>query len=156
MDGVFYALNPDGGLKWRLRTGGITESSPVIGQDGTLFVGVNESLWAITPDGKKKWERGQEGLVSASPVVLADNSVCSTSGYGYLMNLVGPTQVNWMFPMQFNAKISPAIGARGTLFTTLGVVNVGFFLDALTGEAPLAQSPWPMFRGNPQHTGRPK
>jgi len=55
VDGSCYALNSDGKLAWRVRTGGITESSPVIGLDGIVYVAVNKQLWAITPDGKKKW-----------------------------------------------------------------------------------------------------
>ena len=46
-DGFLYALNTNGSLRWKLHTGGITESSPVIGPDGTIYLGVNQQrLWA--------------------------------------------------------------------------------------------------------------
>ena len=67
-------------LAWRLQTGGITESSPVIGGDGTLYVGVNDSMAAMTAEGKRKWEvREQEAwrnfFYEATPLVLSDSSI---------------------------------------------------------------------------------
>ena len=37
MDGTLYALNPDGTLRWKFATGGNIESSPAIGEDGTIY-----------------------------------------------------------------------------------------------------------------------
>jgi len=38
MDGVFYALNPDGTLLWSFQTGdNIDENGPALGPDGTLY-----------------------------------------------------------------------------------------------------------------------
>jgi len=50
VDGYCHALISDGTLRWRMRTGGITESSPVIGPEGTIYVAsTRQKLWAITP-----------------------------------------------------------------------------------------------------------
>ena len=84
MDGFFYALDFDGTLKWRLRTGGITESSPVVGPEKMVYVGVNNQLWAITPQGEKKWDRNVEDLIQPTPMVLANSSICFESGWGVM------------------------------------------------------------------------
>jgi len=43
--------NP-GNEKWKFTTGGMVESSPAIGSDGTIYVGSDDdSLYAINPNG---------------------------------------------------------------------------------------------------------
>ncbi|MGB4374776.1 MAG: PQQ-binding-like beta-propeller repeat protein [Defluviitoga tunisiensis] len=39
-------MNPDGSLKWKYKTGGLINSSPAIGSDGTIYVG-SDCLYAI-------------------------------------------------------------------------------------------------------------
>jgi outer membrane protein assembly factor BamB len=142
-------------LKWRLKTGGTTESSPVIGQDGTIYVGVNDRLWAILPDGKKKWEQPHAGLIRTSPVALADNTVCFLSGSGVLINLDTPHQFNWEVYLGVPG-FQPTLGADGRIYGAYGVAQVGYAIEAFPAAATLAQSPWPKFRGNRQNTGRPQ
>jgi outer membrane protein assembly factor BamB len=38
-DDYFYALNPDGTLKWRFRAENAIDSSPAIDTDGTIYFG---------------------------------------------------------------------------------------------------------------------
>ena len=50
-DGRLYALNPDGTLKWRFRTGEVGRSSPAVGADGTVYCGSYDGgLYAIRGD----------------------------------------------------------------------------------------------------------
>jgi outer membrane protein assembly factor BamB len=37
-----YCLTPDGKLKWRFETGDQVDSGPVLGKDGTLYVGSDD------------------------------------------------------------------------------------------------------------------
>jgi len=46
-DGYLYALNPDGGLRWRYKTGNAITSSPTIGADGTVYVIASRETEAI-------------------------------------------------------------------------------------------------------------
>ncbi|MCB1188452.1 PQQ-binding-like beta-propeller repeat protein [bacterium] len=48
-DNLVYAINPDGTLNWSFNTGGfMQESGPVIGPDGTVYIGTfNNRLYAI-------------------------------------------------------------------------------------------------------------
>src|SRR5439155_16328535 len=96
---VFYALNSDGKLRWKLQTGGATQSSPVLGVDGTIYLGVNEHMWAITPEGKRKREQPTtlEANFEAAALVLADGTICHVSRYGMMMDVDMETgAMKWM------------------------------------------------------------
>ena len=62
-DGNLYALRPDGTERWRLHTGGATESSPVLDEDGNIYLSVNELDLSVGSDGKKRWDCGMPVLV---------------------------------------------------------------------------------------------
>jgi outer membrane protein assembly factor BamB len=158
VDGLFHAVNPDGTPRWELRTGGFTGSSPVLGADGTIFVSVNQTHSAITPDGKFKWQRpfwnplpGYFGETAAA--VLADGHVVFTGGDAHVMTVPGDNgQVEWIWKyFLYGASYSaPLVADNGTIY----VMSTSPDFSALKGNIPFAMTPWPMFRGNPQHTGR--
>ena len=92
-----YAVNPDGSLKWKISIDGHTQSStaikipfadatlaetPLIGIDGTIYVGGSESFYAINPDGSIKWE---------IPIGVATRPVISTDGTIYYFGTDGHT-----------------------------------------------------------------
>ncbi len=52
-----YALNTDGTEKWKYRMGDEVWSSPVLGQDGTVYIGsYDDHLYAISKNGTVKWK----------------------------------------------------------------------------------------------------
>jgi outer membrane protein assembly factor BamB len=150
VDGYFYALNSDGTLRWRLRTGSITESSPVIGADGTLYVGANRDLSAINRDGTLKWSRGNEDLVDSTPLAIDDGSVWYNSRFGKLTCLSSAKQYGGenFLGTEFGVA-SPAIGPSGTIYSR------GWYSKfyALQTHVPLAKTAWPKFRANAANTG---
>jgi FOG: WD40-like repeat len=47
-DGYLYAINPDGTLKWKFKTGGMIHSTPAIDNKGTVYIGSDDGyLYAI-------------------------------------------------------------------------------------------------------------
>lgn len=158
VDGKFHALNPDGTRRWELRTGSITASSPVLGADGTIFVSVNQTHCAITPEGKLKWQRpfwdAPPGLFGENAAaVLSNGHVVFTGGDALVMTVPGGNgQPEWVWNYYMFGAIysSPLVANDGTIY----VMGTWRDFSALKGLIPLAKTPWPMFRGNPQHTGR--
>jgi outer membrane protein assembly factor BamB len=53
-EGMLYALNPDGTLKWSYRLSGLSSDVPVIDRKGTIYV-IADNLLALNPDGTLKW-----------------------------------------------------------------------------------------------------
>ena len=78
-----YAGSKEGILKWCFRTNGEVNSSPAIGEDGTIYVGsLDGSIYAVTPDGKLKWNYSLDDRVYSSPALdgVGNVYVCSWGG----------------------------------------------------------------------------
>jgi hypothetical protein len=148
VDGYFYALNLNGTLKWRLRTGGITEASPVIGFDGIIYMPVNEKLWAITSDGTKKWERDFQGLIDSPAVAFADRTIACVNRGGEVIGSDEDAGFRWRAILQVFGYASLGVAPEGTIYTA----GNGSRFRSFRG-VPLAPTPWPKFRGNSRNTG---
>jgi len=58
----------------------------------------------------------------------------------------------WNFSLEGAIHASPLVAPDGTIYG----LNRGGRLYAIENSTPLAESAWPMFRANPQRTGRVK
>lgn len=150
LDGFLYCLNADGSLRWKLHTGGVTESSPVIGPDNSVYVGVNLHMWGITPDGKKKWERGTD-RVDVTAALTEDGGVLFIHQGGALVSYDRDRGHRWYHYLLPHDKGSPTVSPSGIIF----VSGMGLSFVAVRPEtpSPLANTPWPKFRGNLRNTG---
>jgi outer membrane protein assembly factor BamB len=155
LDGNLYALNPDGTERWRCHTGSTTESSPVINAEGDLCIGNQDLTCIIDREGRKKWQ-----CQAAVPV---DVAAAAVTGRFYVsmpwlnVGAIVPGESPWdrrlwQAQLEGNATASLTVSEEGILY-----VCAGFHLYALRPPGdllPPAKSRWPMFRGNPRHTGR--
>ncbi len=80
--GNFYAVNPDGTLKWvfpQTGTIGGISSSPVIGSDGTIYFGSEDNkLYAITDNGvfgTENWAFTTGDGIDSSPAIGVDGTI---------------------------------------------------------------------------------
>ena len=79
------ALAQSGILKWKFKTENKIMSSPVIGKDGTIYVGSHdEHLYAIKENGRLKWEFEAGFWVQSSPAIAKDGTIYIGSWDGYL------------------------------------------------------------------------
>jgi putative pyrroloquinoline-quinone-binding quinoprotein len=56
--GPISVVNPTGSLSWRYETGtGFSSPSgaPAVGRDGTIYTGIDETVYALNPDGSVRW-----------------------------------------------------------------------------------------------------
>ncbi len=73
-----------GTLKWKFQTGNRIYSSPVIGRDGTVFIGSDDgSLYAINPTGYLKW-RFRAGTIEKE-LRFVTSSLQSTLPFGVMV-----------------------------------------------------------------------
>lgn len=159
LDGKLYALNPEGTVRWALLTGGITQASPVLGLDGSIYLGINDRHCAISPGGELKWERELDprahlrgDWIVTTPAALADGSVLMAGTDITMMAYLPDGDFVWRYALEGSSRSSPVVGTDGTIY---GASN-SMELHAIRNAVPLAATSWPMFRADPQHTGRVK
>ncbi len=155
VDGRLRALNPDGAQRWELLTGCVDRTSPVIGADGTLYLAGHTNVLAVGPDGKIKWQwplgNQYPGLTTeATWAALANGNIVTVPGDGQAVTLKPDPDPAWYYWLEGWSHSSPAVATDGTVY----LLGLSSHLHALRGDSPLAKSSWPMFRADPQHTGR--
>ena len=87
-DGILYALKPDGTEFWRLHTGGMTESSPVLDEAGNLYLAVNKVHHFRLAGRQTTLGKGRPMLVDiGDPPAAAAGTVYFSMPYNRLMAL---------------------------------------------------------------------
>lgn len=116
----FYALNPDGTLKWCYPQEGDPisfNSSPAIGEDGTVYVGAGDSqLYAFNPGGSVKWTFPTEGGMGSSPVIAPDGTIYTGCGDGNVYAVNADGSLKWSFAAGEGVGSSPALALDGTIY----------------------------------------
>ncbi|TKJ43418.1 cell surface protein [candidate division TA06 bacterium B3_TA06] len=148
----FYALDPsDGSVKWSYLTKDMITAPPVIGPDGTIYVGCfDESVYAFDPDGNLKWRYTLNSLISDSPAVAADGTIyVASTDEGALYALNPDGTLRWRYKTYGQTLSSPTIGHDNVVYA-----SIDEDIYAFRSSAPLASSPWPMYRHDYKHTAR--
>jgi outer membrane protein assembly factor BamB len=145
------AFSADGIQLWVRAVHGSSKAfPPAVGPDGTIYYGGYDGLSAINPDGTLKWLFATKGEVDGTPAITADSSIifgCNNN----LLYAVGPDgKIRWARGTRGSVRSSPVIAPDGTIYFGS---NDGY-VYAVAGTSPLADSPWPMFGHDPQHTNR--
>ncbi len=148
-------------------------SSPVIDSDGTVYVGTREhngpgyghgdnfffqsqfqgAVYAIT-NGQVKWAfTNVSGWVVGSVALAADGTVYAGAAstnhtYGMLYAISNGVKL-WALPTGGDIVSSPVICNDGGVIFSCEDSNV----YKVAGRSPPAQSSWPMYRHDAQHTG---
>ena len=113
-----YSPDNSGIEKWRFRTKDCIEASPVIGEDGAIYIGVlGFLLYAINPDCTSKWKYGVGGWIYLSaPAVAEDGTIYVTSWDDFLHAVNPDGTMKWKFCAGANICSSPAISEDGTIY----------------------------------------
>lgn len=120
----------NGFVKWTFEAGGAIETSPVIGEDGTIYFGAHDNrLYAVNPDGIEKWNfyvgepvyddifDVQKGILS-TPAVAKDGTIyfSSLSDLFFALNPDGSEKWRHELPITSDTWTSPVIGKDGTIY----------------------------------------
>ena len=146
-----FALDTNGRLLWDSWIGPYA-TDPVIGSDGTLYLGAityntenSSKLLAFNSNGTEKWEFTTADMVYAAPAIGADGTIYV--GGGSTLYAVYPDGTKKWETQLGSGKItaSPAIGADGTIYVGAGgrlyAVNQAGALKwsfATTGDNPVS------------------
>jgi outer membrane protein assembly factor BamB len=102
---------------WTLTFNSMSDSSPAISPDGTIYFGTFDGkLWAGNPDGSRKWVFKAGTEIKSSPAVGADGTIyfgCRDRKF----YAVGPDgKKKWAFKTGAWVDSSPAIATDGTIY----------------------------------------
>ncbi len=132
LQGIVYALNSDGTQKWAFfepnppayPEDGIFYSSPVIGKDGTLYIGCDDgNLYALNADGTLKWSYTTGGEIISSPTIGTQDTLYFGSIDSNVYALADRTLPALAVVKSVSAS---AVQASSTVTYTLTYSNYGF------------------------------
>src|SRR5215207_433933 len=114
-------------------------ASPMVGPDGTIYVGANNSnFYAIAPDGRLEWlfeaEREIAGIWSTAALSPDGATLYFGANKGGLYALHRHDgSLRWQYPIVGSVYSSPAVDATGVVYTGSTVGHV-FALEGATGR----------------------
>ena len=117
---TMFALLPNGTLSWKHDYGGELCSSPVIADDGTIYVGSADGrLYAIASDGTEIWNFTTNAAVTSFPAVGPDGSIVLMAMMGteaQLVTLHPNGSVRWVVNIPDGYEsMSPSIADDGSV-----------------------------------------
>ncbi len=124
LDQSLYAITPAGNLRWRFETDGWVESTPAIGDDGTLYFGSRDgNVYAVSPTGEEVWRYEAGGWFAWGPSIGADGTIyIANVPNGELLALTPAGEAKWRFSREgMTARGRPTIGPDGTIHVIDGV-----------------------------------
>lgn len=150
-DGRLYAVDgATGVLAWQYDIGGPVNSSPIVGQSNIVYIGSESGVLAVDGlTGALRWKSLTGSAVRSTAALAADGTLyvgCENAMFYALDGISGA--VRWQFQAAGPIPGSPTVAPDGTVYFAGGSK-----LYALNGTAPLADCPWPKFRGNLRNTG---
>ena len=101
-------------IKWQFASGG-SGSSPALGPDGTIYVGLGTRLYALRPDGTVRWSYLAGGHVN-SPAIAGDGTIYAGSDDGKVYAVRGDGSLKWTYSTGGWISASPALGPDGTIY----------------------------------------
>lgn len=124
-DGTFYAIHPNGSLRWKRASDAPIHQHPVVAPDGTVYVAIDGKLTAFAPNGTILWQTVQSDMTfPGGPSLAQDGTIYIAGGtYGVdskLYAFAPGGSLVWTFPLgnpYFFPLAPPAVGADGTIFT---------------------------------------
>ena len=150
-DGNVYALRPDGTELWRLHTDGFTAGSPVLDENGNLYLTVNKSFASISSAGKTRWQLGLPAITDSTPACAAGGAVYFALPWHMLLAQNSDGHELWNLDTGDFIPSAPNMSASGVIYAANHQCLLAIQPNI---SAPPAKSSWPLWRANPQHTGR--
>jgi outer membrane protein assembly factor BamB len=116
--GDFYALYPNGTLKWKYDDLDFyVWSAPAIDENGVIYVGdLHGYFYAINPDGTLKWRYCAGDDILSSPAIGEDGIIYFGDETKHINALWPNGTVKWRYKTGHVVLSSPAIGEDGTVY----------------------------------------
>lgn len=112
-----FGKDIQGRLLWTFNTRSPIRSSPVLGNDGTIYFGAhNGNLYAISAQGKLRWIFPTRCRILSSPALTRESNIVVGSNDCHVY-CIGPSGKQlWKFRTYGRIRSSPCIGIDGTIY----------------------------------------
>jgi len=157
-DGYLYCVGPDGRQQWRAPAPEGDEIRPevIFGPDSALYFGTDgDYLCRMVPDGTPAVIYEALDILVSAAAASNKGTVYFLPDDGTLYAMAGNGRLLWSREVASGDKgvyysSAPTIGPDGTVY--VGSWDGGLY--AFRGDGPAANTLWPQYRHDPQHTGR--
>ncbi len=157
-DGYLYCIGPDGRQQWRTPAPEGDEIRPevIVSPDSAFYFGTDGYyLCRKTPGGTPTIVYEAIDIVIATAAASDKGTVYFLPDDGTLYALASNGRLLWSREVASGDKdvyysSAPTIGPDGTVY--VGSWDGGLY--AFRGDGPVANTFWPQYRHDPQHTGR--
>ena len=157
-DGNLYCLGPDGRQQWRTPVPDGDEIRPevIVGPDSALYFGTDgDYLCRKTPQGTPTTVYEAQDIVIATAAASDKGTVYFLPDDGTLCARTANGRLLWTRDVASGDKSvyytsAPTIAPDGTVY--VGSWDGGLY--AFRGDGPAANTLWPQYRHDAQHTGR--
>lgn len=153
-DGQLYAIaGEDGSVLWSYPLTGPLRSGPVVGPDGTIYVGTSTGLIALNEDAdaftpRLRWVFVATGVGTPA---IDSNGIVYFVGAKTLYAINPNNTPYWTYHLNTQSDGPLTITRSGEL---LVAGDNGALFSFETGSVGLAREKWPTFQRNARHTGR--
>ena len=136
----FYAVWPNGTLRWRDSLAAMVQSCPAVANETTLYVLAGARLYCIGTDSVVRWRRTIGGSNYCSPAVDAEGNVyvgTASSSSSAFYCIAPDSTVRDSYVIGGDIWSSPAIGEGGRVY--MGCMNDSLYL--FQGPGPAVAEP---------------
>lgn len=130
------AVDREGEVRWRFRTGLKVFSTPAIDDDGTVYVGSQDDyLYAIAPDGRMRWRYHAHDDVDGSPAIGDDGTIYVGSDGERVHAVRRDGTLRWSADVGGDVRAPVGLGADGTVYASVFAPRPRLVaLDGETGQ----------------------
>jgi len=114
LDGL-YVINSNGTLRWHRELYAYIEYQPVIGQDGTIYVGTIKRFQAFYPNGTLKWVLPIEKNFCCDPVISPNGTVYVGTDDGYLFAVNPNGTIQWQYYLGYSLN-GASLDSQGKIY----------------------------------------
>jgi len=93
----FYAIYPNGTIKWKIDLEGYEYQAPAIAPDGTIYVGTTNLFYAFNPNGTTKWIFNINENFFCEPIIDSNGTVYTASENGIVYAINPDGTLKWSY-----------------------------------------------------------
>jgi outer membrane protein assembly factor BamB len=112
----FFAISPEGTVRWALDTDGDADTGPAQTTDGMVVFAAGRMVYGVTPHGQVGWRFAAKRKVFAAPAIDSSGRVFVGSQDHHVYALGRDHRAIWSVDLDADVDGAPAVGDDGGVF----------------------------------------